>query len=189
MKRSVFVLAFALLTSPAVAQDVTPKMRAYFETEISTWSNNPVLVDAIRAQNAKTQGYSQSQIDEMDLEWRAQIGTADSSIIGPVLNNDASEFLRSVVNDAGGVITEVFAMDARGLNVAASDVTSDYWQGDEAKFTETYPNGAGAVHFGEIEFDDSSQSYQGQISFTVVDPNTSEVVGAMTVGVNAEVFF
>ena len=189
MIRTVTAFTMALAAFPAFANDAEPRMREYLETEIATWSNNPVLIEAIRAQNTTTASYSQSQIDEMDLAWRAEVGAASRPVIDPVLDNAASEFLRSVVTNAGGVITEVFVMDARGLNVAASDVTSDYWQGDEAKFTETYPNGAGAVHFGEIEFDDSSQSYQGQISFSLVDPSSNEVVGAMTVGVNAEAFF
>ena len=76
-------------------------------------------------------------------------------------------------------------MDAQGLNVAASGLTSDYWQGDEAKFTETYGKGAGAVHFGEVEFDESSQTYQAQISVTVTDPATGQPIGAITVGVDA----
>ena len=77
-------------------------------------------------------------------------------------------------------------MDAHGLNVAATAPTSDMWQGDEAKFTETYPKGPDATHFSEVEFDESSQIFQGQISIPMVDPDTGEVVGAMTVGVNAE---
>ena len=189
MHRPVTAFALALAAFPVFANDAEPKMREYLETEIATWSSNPLLIEAVRAQNSTTTSYSQAQIDEMDQAWRAEVGTANSETIDPVLNNAASEFLRTVVSNAGGVITEVFVMDARGLNVAASDVTSDYWQGDEAKFTETYPNGEGAVHFGEIEFDDSSQSYQGQISFSLVDPASNEVVGAMTVGVNAEAFF
>ena len=85
------------------------------------------------------------------------------------------------------MITEVIVMDAKGLNVAASGATSDYWQGDEAKYQETYPKGPGAVHFGEVEFDESSQTYQAQISITVTDPDTGRPIGAMTVGVDAEV--
>jgi uncharacterized phage infection (PIP) family protein YhgE len=36
--------------------------------------------------------------------------------------------------------------DNKGLNVGQSDVTSDYWQGDEAKWKKSYKMGAGAVH-------------------------------------------
>lgn len=189
MTRTATAIALVFAALPATADDVQPKMQAYLDAEIATWSNNPLLIEAIRSQNETSQAFSQAQIDEMDQAWRAEVGLANRPVIDPVLNNAASDFLRTVVEDAGGVITEVFVMDARGLNVAASDVTSDYWQGDEAKFSETFPNGPDAVHFGEIEFDESSQSYQGQISFTLTDPESNEVVGAMTVGVNAETFF
>ena len=189
MKRLTAAASAMLFALPAFANDAEGKMRSYLESEIMTWAGNPVLIEAIRAQNVSTSEYTQDQIDAMDQTWRAEVGLTQSDTIDPVLNNAAADFLRTVVGDAGGVITEVFMMDARGLNVAASNVTSDYWQGDEEKFTETYPHGAGAVHFGEIEFDESSQTYQGQISFSMVDPATQDVVGAMTVGVNAESFF
>ena len=106
-----------------------------------------------------------------------------------MLENDAATFLREQVEASGGVITEVFIMDARGLNVAASATTSDFWQGDEAKHSETYGKGVDAVHFGEVEFDESTQSYQGQISMTLTDPATGEAIGALTVGVDAEALF
>lgn len=176
-------------TTAAWANDFAPAMENFLESEISAWATNPVLLDAIRSQNSTSAAYTQDQIDAMDLAWRAEVGTSSTPTIAPVLSNPASDFLREVVASAGGVITEVFVMDARGLNVATSDVTSDYWQGDEDKFSETFPKGPGAAHFGEVEFDESSQTYQGQISLTIVDPATNEVLGAMTVGVNAEALF
>lgn len=187
-----FPLTLALVAAaalPALANDYEPQMQAFLENEIMTWAGSDVLLAAIRDQNAATAGYSQNEIDALDQAWRAEVGLAQRPTIEPVLNNAAAEFLREVVAAAGGAVTEVFIMDARGLNVAASDVTSDYWQGDEAKFSETYPKGADAVHFGEIEFDESSQTYQGQISIPIVDPASGQVVGAMTVGVNAEALF
>lgn len=45
--------------------------------------------------------------------------------------------------------------------------------------------GAGTLHFSEIEFDESSQTYQAQISVTLTD-GTGAVIGAMTEGVNAD---
>ena len=97
-----------------------------------------------------------------------------------------ADALRAHMADANGAILEILVMDARGLNVAASGVTSDYWQGDEAKFTQTYPLGPDAMHHGEVAFDESSQAYQAQVSFTISDPKTGRPIGAMTVGLNAE---
>ncbi len=182
-------LALSLAASAGSAQDFNAAMQSYLDSTISGFANHDILVEAIRAQNGETAGLSQADIDALDTAWRNEVGLSSQPTIDPVLNNAASDFLRGVVADAGGTITEVFVMDARGLNVAASAVTSDYWQGDEAKHSETYANGPGAVHFSEIEFDESSQTYQGQISLSIVDPASNEVVGAITVGVDAEALF
>ena len=90
------------------------------------------------------------------------------------------------MTDSGDAITEIFVTDARGLNVAASDLTSDYWQGDEEKHSETYAQGTGGFYISEVELDDSTQRYQAQVSFTLVDPATGQAIGAVTVGVDAE---
>ena len=60
-------------------------------------------------------------------------------------------------------------MDNQGANVAMTDKTSDYWQGDEAKFKKSYHNGKGTVFVDEVEFDDSSQAYLVQVSVPVKD--------------------
>lgn len=180
--------AAMLLASTAMAQanEFAPAMQSYLDQEIRAWAMSEPIVAAINQQNAMTSDYDQSMIDRLDQQWRTEVGGADTPTITPVLSSAAADFLRQQVEAAGGRITEVFIMDARGLNVASSAVTSDYWQGDEAKFSETYGRGSSAVHLGEIEFDESTETYQGQISLTIVDPTTGQAIGAMTVGVDAE---
>lgn len=185
-KLSVLGVISVLAAGMAQADDFAPAMQEFLETELGNWASDAAFVSAINAQNAQTAGYDQAMIDELDKKWRAEVGMADTPTIAPVMESALSEVLRERVEAAGGRITEVFVMDARGLNVAASDVTSDYWQGDEAKFTETYGRGPGASHLGEVEFDESTQTYQGQISLTIVDPSSGQAIGAVTVGVDAE---
>lgn len=175
-----------LTALPTFADEFAPVMRDYFENNVAGWITDGALVDAIRAQNAKTAAYNQSDIDTLDQTWRAQVGTADASLVDATLNHPASGFLRDQVMASGGVITEAFAMDALGLNVAASSATSDYWQGDEAKFQQTYGKGVGAVHVADVEFDESTQTYSGQVSAVIVDPDTNTPIGAITIGLNAE---
>lgn len=180
-------LAFmALATTPVLANEYEPVMREFRAEHLTGWITDEVIVAAIKAQNAVTGGYDSAQIDKLDKVWRAEVGEAQTPTISLVLNSAASDFLRSQVAGSGGLITEVFTMDAKGLNVAASDTTSDYWQGDEEKFSLTYMVGTDAVHYSEVEFDESTQMYQAQISFTIVDPETGQAIGAMTVGVNAD---
>ena len=174
------------LAPAAQANDYEPTMRDYVQAQVLPWASDPVILNALRAQNAAHSHIQQSEIDALDARWRAEVGTGATPTIDTVLKTPASDFLRARVAQSSGVLSEVFVMDAEGLNVASSGVTSDYWQGDEAKFQQTYPKGAGAVHVGEVEFDESSQSYQAQVSITLADPATGEALGAMTIGINAD---
>lgn len=189
MKHTVAAAAFLAAAVPASANDFDLVMREYLETEIATWATDPILVSEIRARNAQNGALSQADIDALDTAWRAEIGATETPTISPILGNAASDFLRERVAASAGAITEAFAMDSRGLNAAASDVTSDYWQGDEAKFQDTFGAGAGAVHISDIELDESTQSYQAQVSLTIIDPETGAPLGALTVGVDPEALF
>ena len=75
-------------------------------------------------------------------------------------------------------------MDDQGANVAMTNKTSDYWQGDEAKWQESFKDGVGAVHVGDIEFDESADDYLVQVSVPVM--KSGKAIGAITVGVNLD---
>ncbi len=172
------------LATAAKPNEFAPMLEEIATTEVAAAVENAAVLDAIRAQNAMTAGLSEADILARDREWRAQVGAANTPLIDGVLSSPAADHLRAVSEASGGLFTEIFVMDAVGLNVAASGVTSDYWQGDEAKWQETYP--VGATHIGEVEYDESTQTYQAQISVPVRDPRTGETIGAATFGVNLE---
>jgi hypothetical protein len=182
-------LAATLAALPAAANEFLPAIEAYVESDLRTWIADPRLAEAIAARNAATAAYSQAEIDTLDQTWREEVGAEDSALIASVLETPAADLLRERVAASEGVITEIFLMDARGLNVAASSVTSDYWQGDEEKFTATFPAGPGAVHISEVELDESTQTYQAQVSLPVADPATGASIGAVTFGIAADRLF
>lgn len=183
-----FTLAvpLALTAGIATAADFAALQQNYLNASIRGWAEDAVLVDAIKTANAQRAGVDQAGIDALDAAWRAEVGAADTPTITPALTSSAADFLRQQVMGSKGVVTEAFITDAFGLNVAVSAPTSDMWQGDEEKFTETFPKGKGASYFAEVEFDDSTQTYAGQISVAISDPANGEVIGTLTVGVNAE---
>lgn len=179
-------LAALFAAAPALAaDDFTPALQAYMASDIASWAADPALVAAITAQNAATGGYDQAKIDALDQEWQAAVGAGENALVTGVLTGPAADFLRAKVANSGGKITEAFVTDAKGLNVAASDPTSDYWQGDEDKFLKVFPAPDGAF-ISEVEMDKSTQRYQGQISLTITDPATGAAIGTLTVGVDAE---
>lgn len=187
-KLSVLAAAFALAAglAPAQASDVNTQLMELAESELASWLQNQDLLMAVTEQNARNSGLSQDDIDALDQTWRAEISASSSPLIDDVLDRPASEYLRERKEETNGLITEVFIMDNLGLNVAQSDLTSDYWQGDEAKFQDTYGKGVGSIHISEVELDESTGTYQSQVSMVVTNQATGEAIGAITFGVNVD---
>jgi hypothetical protein len=172
MKNFALAALFGIAASMASANEFGPAMEAFVDSQARSWASDPQI--------------DQAQIDALDLEWRASVSAPENPVISSVLNSKTSDYLRSIVAGAGGSVAEIIVMDAKGLNVAVSAVTSDYWQGDEAKHSKTYGVGPGARLIDEVEFDESTQIYVGQVSIAVTDPETGNVIGAITFGLDAE---
>lgn len=183
------VLAAALATplQPGFAQeDYVAAATAYVRSQVLQWVRDPVLIEALRSQNADTAGLGQAQIEALDLQWRTELEQSDQPLIQKVMANAGSKFLRVKRDQSDGMITELILMDKVGLNAGQSDLTSDYWQGDEAKFRKSFGAGPDAIFVDEVEQDESTGLLQSQVSLTVKDPQTGEALGALTVGIDAD---
>jgi hypothetical protein len=189
MLRTLLLTAVAAvaLTGAAQADDaeIKAKAQAFSETEIKKWAADPDIVAAIAAANAERAAYDQAKLDELDKQWRAEVGAAAHPLIDATAGNAASAKLKAICEGQGGLVTEAFVMDAKGLNVGMCDATSDYWQGDEDKWQKTFSAGPSAVFVDDVEQDESTQKFQVQTSITVVDASGA-AIGAMTVGLDAE---
>ncbi|MCM5553901.1 hypothetical protein [Pleomorphomonas sp. NRK KF1] len=173
--------------NPALAEDeYVAAARAYVEQHVVPFLSEAVVVDAINAQNAKFAGLQQADVDALDQKWRAEVEAGDKPMIDEALASPLSKFLMEQREASEGVITELFVTDDKGLNVGQSDPTSDYWQGDEAKWQKSFQAGPGAIFVDEVEKDESTQQLQTQVSATIVDPKTGAAIGAITVGLNVE---
>ncbi|WP_187969828.1 hypothetical protein [Aquibium microcysteis] len=170
----------------ALAQDHVGPITDYVKANVATWLSDPVVIGAINEQNAAHAGLSQADIDTLDKQWRAEVEAGSKPMIDKVLGNALSKFLAARQAEAGGMITEAFVMDNKGLNVGQSDITSDYWQGDEAKWQKSFGAGAGAIFVDEVEKDESTQTLQSQVSVAISDPATGQVIGAITLGIDVE---
>jgi hypothetical protein len=172
--------------SPVFAEEahVAP-VTEYINANVKPWLSDPVLIEAIKAQNVANAAIDQAGIDGLDQKWRAEVEADSHPMIDGVLANPVSAFLKAKQEASGGTITEAFVTDAKGLNVGQSDVTSDYWQGDEDKFTKSFGAGPGALFVDAAEKDESTQMLQSQASMTIVD-ETGKAIGAITIGVNLD---
>lgn len=156
------------------------------KNDLPKWLYNPLTIDGIKAQNTKTRDMPEAEIIKLDNQWREEVDASSQPLIKEVLNSPLSAYLKQVKVDSQGLFTEIFVMDARGMNVGQSDVTSDYWQGDEAKWQQTFPEGPQAIHVSDIDLDESTQQFQSQLSVSIVDPASGSVIGAITVGINLD---
>ncbi|MCP5324858.1 MAG: hypothetical protein H7A09_00815 [Oceanospirillaceae bacterium] len=161
-------------------------MENHAKSKVSQWLQDPVIINAIKAQNQANAGMGQGQIDALDKQWRAEVSAPKHPLIDGVLNNALSAFLKAKEKASNGLYSEIFVMDNHGLNVGQSEITSDYWQGDEAKWQKTYSVGPGSMHISEVEQDESTQTYQSQLSLPITDPANGAVIGAITIGINVE---
>lgn len=161
-------------------------LEAYLRNELTGWLSEPTLIATIKAQNAEHAALSEDAIIALDQQWRAEADVGSGPLIEKLLTASVSDWLLEQQEATAGFVTEVFIMDNKGLNVAQSTKTSDYWQGDEAKWQQTYSVGPDALHISEVEFDDSTGFYQSQASLPISDPATGEVIGAVTFGINVQ---
>ncbi|WP_412049316.1 hypothetical protein ACK6D9_16430 [Hoeflea sp. Naph1] len=179
--------AAAFAAFPAMAEEahVAP-VKEFISQNVQTWLTDPAVVDAIKEQNDKTSGLSQAEIDKLDTDWRAQATASNKPFVDEVMARALSKFLMDKKEGSQGMITEMFVMGAKGLNVGQSDITSDYWQGDEAKWQKTYGAASSEVFVDGVEQDESTQAFQSQASVTINDPASGEPIGAITVGINLD---
>jgi hypothetical protein len=188
LSRGLLPVALVALTmgqAYAAGEHIAP-MQEVAKTKVAAWLKNAVVIDAIMAQNAKNTALAEPEIIKMDKIWRAEVKASGGSLTKSVLDNALSTYLKKVKADSQGLYTEIFVMDNKGLNVGQSDLTSDYWQGDEAKWQKTYKVGPQAIHIGKVKTDESSQTLQSQLSVPISDPASGKVIGAVTIGVNVE---
>lgn len=180
------LLACLAMPNHSFANDYEQQLREVFEKRLKPWLENPELVKAIKQQNADHDALNEAKIDALDKDWREQAKIGSGPLIDRVKKKKASAYLVDQKQNSSDLVTEVFVMDNKGLNVAISDVTSDYMQGDEAKWQKTYMKGVNQVFIDEVEFDDSTETFQCQVSATIADPSTGKAIGAVTFGINVE---
>ncbi len=169
------------------AQDIPPSKRL-IDSKVIRMIKDFVDTDIVRMsienQNKKYGSLGELQILDLDKQWRSETKSEVQPLISATLSNPLSSYLTRVQARSIGLYSEMFAMDANGLNVGQSNISSDYWQGDEAKFQKTYPVGADAVFIDDPEYDSDLGIWRVQVNLSVANSETGEAIGAITVELN-----
>jgi hypothetical protein len=178
-----YLLAVAMLTALAQPSHANSNLvDARIIDNIRSWAEVPVVALTLNERNRRGANLDSAAIEKLDKQWRAERENDDQPLITAVLSSPLSTYLTAIQARSRGLFTEIFVMDAKGLNAGQSSITSDYWQGDEAKWQKTYPMGATAVFVDAPEFNDSLDTENVQVNLSLAE--NGKVIGAITVEVN-----
>jgi hypothetical protein len=136
----------------------------------------------LEASNQRYAGLDQAGIDALDAQWRAEREVEDQPLVTAVLSSPLSSYLTKIQARSRGLYTEIFVMDARGLNAGQSAITSDFWQGDEDKWLKTFQVGPDALFIDAIEVNEETGTENAQVNLSIAQDG--KVVGAITVEIN-----
>lgn len=168
--------SLVLMMADASAEDTPATVTALIPV-IKKWGEDPVLIAAVKEQNAKAM--TLDQIQKRDKEWMETTGMDDQ--MKAIMKNAAAQELDKL-EATKPYFFESILMDNQGANVAMTNKTSDYWQGDETKFTNAFK--VGGVDIGKSKFDDSAKAYLIQVSVPVLE--AGKPIGALCVGINLD---
>ena len=120
-----------------------------------------------------------AEIKRLDAQWAASKEL--TPLKKSVLENEVARHFRSLVTFDESIYSEIFLTDRQGATIAAYPLTSDYWQGDEEKWSNAFAGGKGTVYVGPVMYDESSKTDAVQISVPVFDGE--KAIGVLVVGI------
>ena len=149
--------------------------------EIKALASKPEVIEAVKASNARQLG--KERIMELDERWiklKGRLPEADQ-----IMNSKVSALLTAAMNKQS-YFKEAILTGNQGETVAMNTVTTDYWQGDEEKFTAIFdtnlPSRKPDSHISRARWDDSTKAMIAQVSVPVYDGDY--MIGTLTVGVD-----
>jgi hypothetical protein len=157
-------------------------MQKRLDTEavkLKAWTQDAAILTAVKAQN--DQHLALTEIKTRDEAW---ITGKNEALVKQMTTGACADRLRQLIAGSA-VYGEVFVMDNQGALVCANQRTSDYWQGDEAKWTRSFNDGKGAVFIDRPRLDESTKEHLAQISLPILV--SGKAIGAITVGIDIDI--
>jgi hypothetical protein len=137
------------------------------------------VLDVRRAAATASQTvFDQTAVMALDRQW--QTDRAATAAKTGLLHSSASQFLADIVaHDT--IYREILVTDRQGRLVAASNVTSDYFQADEDWWKGSFDDGRGRVVVTDVRRDESAGVYAFEIAVPVPSPGAEELSGVMKI--------
>ena len=138
---------------------------------------SPSIIDAVKEANLARQDWNAEQVAALDKAWIDKDASIKDIQAG-ILKNPISAYLNTFLKNNPNEV-EVFVTDVKGLNIAMTDTTSDFLQGDEGWWKSAFNNGAGALFIDQAEYDESSKVYAMNVGVPIRDPESNATIGVL----------
>jgi hypothetical protein len=134
-----------------------------------------------------------TEILTQDTLWQALAPEQETPLASEIQALPASQALKQWKDEQGGLVTELLLTDNRGALVAMSQLSSDYWQGDEPKYQEIAVETEQGVKrktdlwISPIRYDASTRQFQITVSVPIPlrEPNNG-LEGILAMGLAIE---
>jgi hypothetical protein len=156
------------------------QLKAFTKTTLLPLCTNKVFVQEVASQNARQ--IPLTDIQKIDKEWND--AEDELPIQAEKLSNACALEIKKIAKTLP-VLGETFVMDNQGANVGQNALTSDYWQGDEPKWKESYKQAKGGIDIGKRQFDKSTNIVDQKVSLPIINEQ-GQVIGAVCFGVKIE---
>lgn len=161
----------------------TRRIRSTAHTLFRKLRGNIPIVEALR-DSPKISNLS--EIMNLDVQWRAMAPERHSPLAKHIAGLDASIAMTKWQKNHQALVNEVILTNNIGTVAAMSHLTTDFWQGDEAKFTAHIDGKADDVYISPIYYDESTARFQIIVSIPIVDQKYWQPAGVLILGLDAE---
>jgi hypothetical protein len=178
------LLVTALLCLPASAADYTHDLNEFINIEMKPWVSSDIVIDSLNKQNEEQAALLESNLLVMDNNWRSEYRKVNQPTIGPVLASELSQFLKKKAVEGEGVYTELIIVDAKGLNIAQTVISENYYNAGKPRWEKTFRAKSYAPYISEIYYSDETSKFQVEVSFLIV--SDGQPVGIVVAGIDVE---
>jgi len=161
-------------------------LRAHAENTVKRLAHHGIMTSALEEQNTSSALLTEEMIQRREGDWRREIYSDNRPMIARLDAIPASRYLAEIKALSGGMYTELFALDTRGLVAAQSNVTPVYRHSEWPRWRETFPVGFHAVYIGPEEINRVTGVRQRQVAIPVANPLTGVPIGVICVGIDLD---
>ena len=172
------------LSPPALTKQQQLQIRQWAGDYLNYWRSQPLLLQTLR-EAAQAPAPSERALAQADARWLFEQQEQAQPLLSQVLRTPLSEQLRGAVA-ADRLLSEALISDLYGQLLAASDITTDYYQGDEISFQQSRDLLDDDLLLEPIAYDSSTQKLAIRVSGPIHDGGPDQFLGVLTLGVDIE---